>query len=737
MWLSDTSVKRPVFATVLSMLLVAIGALSFRDLTVRENPDTVSPTVQVQVGYPGANAEVIETRITQVLEAELSGIEGVKNIRSQSRDGQASLTVEFYLDRNLDEAANDVRDRVSRVSRRLPDDADQVSVQKADADSQPVMWLTLASSDGMSLMDLTDYMERYLLDRFATIPGVSQINIFGSGGPSMRVWIDRQALTARNLTVTDIETALTRENVELPAGRLESRDLDFQVRIARNFQTADNFRNLVIAQGADGHLIRLGEVANVEIASRETNRIFRTNGALTTGFGIIKASTANTVEVLDAVKAEVDEVNAELPEGMELITSGDESLYIRAAIDEIYWTIGITTALVGFVIFVFLGSLRATLIPLVTIPDLLDRDVRRARRVRLLDQSRDAARARALDRPRRRRRDRRARERAPSHRGGRGAAARGVQRHAPGGVRRHRDDRRARVRVRARGVLARQHRPRVRGARRDDRGRRDFLGRARAVAVADDVLEAAALERQGKQAHAHARQGVRGAVEPLSGRVARDAARALGVGCGLRGDRVRRVRAAARHSAGVCARRGSRPVQRPDPGARGYELRAPARVGHEGRGRAAKVFRRRQHATRHRQRAGLGQQRLRHRERHAEAVRRAQDQHAGDAERPEQAVGRDPRRSRQRFHEQRQPRRRWRRWRRRQPRAARARRPELRGARALARHHHRARVRESGPRAARFGSCARRSRRCSCASTRTAPRASASRRAASARRCRR
>jgi multidrug efflux pump len=367
MWLSDTSVKRPVFATVLSMLLVAIGALSFRDLTVREQPDTVAPTVQVQVGYPGANAEVIETRITQVLEAELSGIEGVKNIRSQSRDGQSSLTVEFYLNRNLDEAANDVRDRVSRVSRRLPDDADQVSVQKADADTQPIMWLTLAS-DAMNLMDLTDYMERYLLDRFATIPGVSQINIFGSGGPSMRVWIDRTALTARNLTVTDIEAALTRENVELPAGRLESRDLDFQVRIARNFQTADNFRNLVIAQGADGHLVRLGEVANVEIASRETNRIFRTNGALTTGFGIIKASTANTVEVLDAVKAEVEEVNADLPEGMRLITSGDESLYIRAAIDEIYWTIGITTVLVGFVIFVFLGSLRATLIPLVTIP---------------------------------------------------------------------------------------------------------------------------------------------------------------------------------------------------------------------------------------------------------------------------------------------------------------------------------------------------------------------------------
>jgi multidrug efflux pump len=367
MWLSDTSVKRPVFATVLSLMLIALGAMSFRDLTVREQPDTVAPTVQVQVGYPGASAEIVETRITQVLEAELSGIEGVKSIRSTSRDGQASLTVEFYLNRDLDEAANDVRDRASRVSRRLPDDADQVSVQKADADTQPIMWLTLASQD-MSLMELTDYMERYLLDRFATIPGVSQINVFGSGGPSMRVWIDRQALSARNLTVADIETALQRENIELPAGRIESKDRDFQVRIARNYQNAEQFRNLAIAQGENGHLIRLGEVADVQVASRETNRMFKTNGAQTTGFGIIKQSTANTVEVLDGVKREVDRVNEDLPEGMELITSGDDSLYIRAAIAEIYWTIGITTVLVGFVIFVFLGSIRATLIPLVTIP---------------------------------------------------------------------------------------------------------------------------------------------------------------------------------------------------------------------------------------------------------------------------------------------------------------------------------------------------------------------------------
>ena len=367
MWLSDTSVKRPVFATVLSLMLIALGALAFRDLTVREYPDTVAPTVQVQVAYPGASSEIVETRVTQVLEGELSGIEGVKTIRSSSRDGQSSITVEFNLNRRLDEAANDVRDRVSRVTRRLPDDIDNISVQKADADQQPVMWLTLAG-ENISMMDLTDYMQRYLIDRFATIPGVSQINIFGSGGPSMRVWIDRIALAARNLTVTDIEAALNRENLELPAGKIQSRDRDFQVRIGRNYQTADDFQNLVLTQGRDGHLVRLGEVARVQVGPRENQRWFRTNGKTTTGFGIIKQSTANVVEVLDAVKAEVVRVNQDLPKGMNLITSGDDSLYIRAAIKEIYYTIAITTALVGFVIFVFLGSIRATLIPLVTIP---------------------------------------------------------------------------------------------------------------------------------------------------------------------------------------------------------------------------------------------------------------------------------------------------------------------------------------------------------------------------------
>jgi len=367
MWLSDLSVKRPVFATVLSLMLVALGILSFRGLTVREYPDIVPPIVSVTTAYPGASASVIETRITQLLEGELSGIEGVKSIVSTSRDERSQVRVEFDLDRNLDEAANDVRDRVSRVARRLPLDVEPPTVSKADADTRPITWLTLAS-DRLSTMELTDYLERYVVDRFAVIPGVSQVNMQGAGGPSMRVWLDRLALAARNLTVTDVENALRRENLELPAGRLESRERDFQVRLARNYETADDFRQLVITQGSDGHLIRLGEVAQIEVGPRVPKRLFRTNGANTSGFGIIKQSTANTVDVLDGVAAEAVRINEDLPEGMELITSGDDSLYIRAAVSAVYWTIGITTALVGLVILVFLGNLRAMLIPLATIP---------------------------------------------------------------------------------------------------------------------------------------------------------------------------------------------------------------------------------------------------------------------------------------------------------------------------------------------------------------------------------
>jgi len=368
MWLSDISVKRPVFATVISLLLVSLGVLSFLELPVREYPDISPAVVSVRTDYPGASAAVVETRITQVMESEISGISGVKSISSSSVDGQSRINIEFDLDRDIDNAANDVRDRVSMVQNRLPEDVELPRVMKQDSDARPILWMSLLDNTGRSHMDLTDYVDRYVVDRLETISGVSSIRTMGGGRPSMRIWIDRLALAARNLTVVDIENALKRENVELPAGRLDSKDKEFTARIARNYQTAGDFRQLVIRRGDDGHLIRLGEVAKVQVGPRDTRNIFRTNGLDTVGIGVTKQSTANTVDVLDAVKEEVRKINEDLPDGMTLVYSSDESLFIREAIKSVYITIGITTALVTLVILLFLGSLRAMMIPALTIP---------------------------------------------------------------------------------------------------------------------------------------------------------------------------------------------------------------------------------------------------------------------------------------------------------------------------------------------------------------------------------
>ena len=223
MWLSDVSVKRPVFATVISLLLVAFGVLSFNYLPLREYPDVNPPIVSVNTTYVGAAAEIIESRVTQIIEEQVNGIEGIKAIRSSSRDERSRITIEFDLDRNIEEAANDVRDRVSRIVGRLPDDTEKPVVSKYDSDRRPILHLNL-SSTRMSTLELDDYARRYIVDRFAVVPGVADTRVRGSGRQSMRIWLDRLSLAARNLTVTDIENALRRENVELPAGRLESAD---------------------------------------------------------------------------------------------------------------------------------------------------------------------------------------------------------------------------------------------------------------------------------------------------------------------------------------------------------------------------------------------------------------------------------------------------------------------------------------------------------------------------------
>ena len=366
MWLSDVSVKRPVFATVISLTLVAFGILSFSVLPLREYPDITPPVVSISTSYPGASNDVVESRVTAVIEDQISGIEGIKSIRSSSRYGGSFINIEFDLDRDIDSAANDVRDRVSRVNRSLPEDVRPPEVRKQDSDARPVMYINVVSTQ-MSRMELTDYTDRYIADRFAVIPGVANASVFGAR-PAMRIWIDRLALAARDLTVTDLEAALRRENLELPAGRIDTATRELTVRIARGFQNAADFRQLVITRGEDGHLVRLGEVAEVEVAPRDHRSIYRANALPTVSIGIIKQSTANTLGTLETVKAEIAGLNETLPEHITLSTGSDDSVFIREAINSVYRTIAVTIVLVSLVILAFLGSLRTMIIPAVTIP---------------------------------------------------------------------------------------------------------------------------------------------------------------------------------------------------------------------------------------------------------------------------------------------------------------------------------------------------------------------------------
>jgi len=367
MILSDVSVKRPVFASVISLLLVAFGLFSLGKLSVREYPDIDPPVVSVRTVYPGAAADIVETQVTQIVEGQISGIEGIRFIESRSREGRSDITIEFNLSRDIDGAANDVRDRISRVLADLPDEADPPEVSKADSDASPIMWLVL-SSPSLDSLALTDFAERNLIDRFASLDGVSRVRLGGARRYAMRIWLDRRALAAHRLTVSDVEAALRRENVELPAGRLESQQREFTLRTGRAYNSAADFSRLVVARGDNGHLIRLGQLATVELAAEDLRTEFRTNGEPTVGMGIVKQSQANTLEVARAAKAELARIQASLPAGMVLQVNSDFSLFIEASLREVGIALGIASVLVILVIYLFLGNVRLTLAPAITVP---------------------------------------------------------------------------------------------------------------------------------------------------------------------------------------------------------------------------------------------------------------------------------------------------------------------------------------------------------------------------------
>ena len=367
MKMSDVAIKRPVFAVVISLLLVVLGIMSFSRLTLRELPNIDPPIVSVDVSYAGASAAVVETRITQILEDALAGIEGIRTIESRSRNGRADVTIEFNLTRDIEAAANDVRDAISRVSDRLPIEADAPEISKVEADADAIMWLNLRSST-MNTLELTDYTDRYVLDRLSSLDGVARVQLSGSQRYAMRIWLDRDAMSARDIAAADVEAALRNENVELPAGNIESETRDFTLRVERGYREPSQFAQIPIRRGDDGYVVRMGDVARIELGSAERRSYMRSNSVPNVGLGIVRTSTANALDVARAAREEAERIQATLPEGTEIFVAADNTVFIDSAITRVYWTLFEAMALVFVVIWLFLGSLRAAIIPAVTAP---------------------------------------------------------------------------------------------------------------------------------------------------------------------------------------------------------------------------------------------------------------------------------------------------------------------------------------------------------------------------------
>lgn len=366
MGLSELCIRRPVFATVLSLVVALVGLVSFSRLSVREYPNIDPPVVLVQTIYRGASAEVIESTVTRVLEESVAGIEGIDFLRSTTRQESSQLVVRFKLGRDVEAAANDVRDRVGRVRGRLPDEIDEPIISKVEADAQPVLYLAF-SSDRHTPLEITDFADRVVKDRLQSINGVAEARIFGERRYAMRVWLDAARLAAYNLTPQDIETALRKQNVEVPAGRIESRDTEFTVLAETDLRVPEQFGAIIVKQVA-GYPIRLRDVGRAERGPQDERVAVRFKGRPAVAIGVVKQAVANPLDISKGVRAELPFILANLPDGMRVDVAHDTSVFIQASIDSVFRTIGEAVLLVVIVVFLFLRNVRATLIPVVTIP---------------------------------------------------------------------------------------------------------------------------------------------------------------------------------------------------------------------------------------------------------------------------------------------------------------------------------------------------------------------------------
>ncbi|MFN8828705.1 MAG: efflux RND transporter permease subunit [Labrys sp. (in: a-proteobacteria)] len=366
MTLSDLSIRRPVFATVVSLLIIVFGAASMLRLPIRELPDVDTAVITVTTDYTGAAPEIVDTDITEIIESALSGIAGVKNLSSTSSRGRSQTTIEFEVGRNIDEAANDVRDAVGRVRSRLPEDVEEPRIVKSDASGDAVMRLAI-TSDRMTPDEITDYVDRFIIDRFSTLDGVSSVDIFGERRYALRIWLDRTAMAARNLTVADVEGALRRNNVERPAGEITSINREMTVRLDSRLTDVEQFRAIVVSS-IGGYPVKLGDIARVELGVEDDSTSVRANGVTAIGLGIQRQSQANTIAISNAVRAQIETIRPTLPEGMSINVGSDDALFISASIHEVMLTLWIALGLVVGVILAFLLSIRATIVPAVTIP---------------------------------------------------------------------------------------------------------------------------------------------------------------------------------------------------------------------------------------------------------------------------------------------------------------------------------------------------------------------------------
>ncbi len=367
MFLTDLSIKRPVVASVMSLVLVIFGLVTFKDIPTDELPDVQPPVVTIQTDYTGASAEIVDTQITQKIEDFVGGTPGLETIDSFSEDESSRITLTFETGLDLDDVTNDVRSSIARVVDNLPEGAKQPEIFKQSAGMRTTMWLSF-SSETMSDLELTDYADRFLTDNFSTVKGVGRVRLGGERELSLRIWLDPLALAARDLTTQEVEQVLKKENVEFPAGRIESKDIDLTIKLNKAYQSLESYKKLPLKRANDGSVITLDDVSRIELGAESTRTLFKGNGKQVVGIGIYQQSDANTIKVANGIKKKIKEIRPTLPPGTDLEVSFDRSNYIKAAIKEVYKTLIIALILVTIIIYLFLGNLRSLIVPIIALP---------------------------------------------------------------------------------------------------------------------------------------------------------------------------------------------------------------------------------------------------------------------------------------------------------------------------------------------------------------------------------